>query len=515
MGLMQRIFGLEHRAAPDVGPFGQAIFTGGANDSGVTVNELTALAASSVYACCQIIGNAVASLPVHVHQKPDGAKQYAHPIARLLSAEPNEFMTAAVFRETMMLNLLLYGNGYAYIDRDETGVPIALYPLMSDRTRPVRQGGLQFYVTLLGSGQHTLTPDQVFHVLNFSLDGINGISPIQQAKQNIGLSLAMEKFAAKLFSNGGNIGGILKTPPMKPDALKAFVASWKTRYTGLENSFKVAMLPDGFDFKQTTLDPEKGQMNQARIHQVREVARIYRVPPHMLGDLEKASYASIEQQSMDFLQNCIGPHVVKLEQEANRKLLLEREKPTLEVKLNLDAQLRASTQERYNAHATAINAGFLSVNEARAKENLPPVQGGDILRWPLNSAPVGQQGPTTRDDNSTRSLIEDTARRLLTKESKALARAAKRLTGKPDELRAWVDDFYTKHIPLVVRTIAPALKVAGLEVTADAYAQRHCEDSKRSILETVKTGATVDDLTDEWTDIRPGDIATQLLTKKE
>ena len=382
--ILQRPQPIETRSADylpqHLGPFAAT----GWNDSGVSVNEQTALAASSVYAAVKILAEAVALLPVHVFQSEAGKKDHSHPVARLLAAEPNEFMTAATLRETLMLNLCLYGNAYAYIDRDEMGVPVGLYPLRSDCTRPFRENGNLYFQTRLGSTTATLTQDQVLHVLNFSFDGITGISPIQQARQNIGLSIALERFAAKLFSNGGNVGGVLKVPPMNKEAMNNFVSTWRENYTSLENAFKVAVLPDGFDFKQTTIDPERGQVKDARIHQVLEIARIFRIPPHMLGVLDKASYASIEMQSMEFYQQAVQPIVTRFEQEANRKLLLEREKRTHEVRFNLDAMLRASTKERLDAYAVAITNGVMTRAECRAKENLPFIEGSDVLLQPLN-----------------------------------------------------------------------------------------------------------------------------------
>jgi len=524
MGLLNRIFGrAETRAAttsvnylPDY--FGGG-FTSGYNDSGVVVSESNALAASAVYASCKILGEAVAQLPIHIYQRAEGGKDYEHPVARLLAAEPNEFMTAATFRETLMLNLCLFGNAYAFIERDAQGVPVGLYPLRSDCTRPVRENGQLFYLTRLGSTTTTLTPDQVLHILNFSVDGIVGISPIQQARQNIGLSIALERFAAKLFSNGGNVGGILTLPKMNEDAMKTFVASWKANYVGLENAMKVAVLENNMAFTPTTIDPEKAQVKDARIHQVLEVARIYRIPPHMLGVIDKASYASIEMQNMEFYQGAIQPIVTRFEQEANRKLLLEREKPTLEVKLNMDAMLRASTKERFDTYAIAINNGIMTRAEARAKENLPFIAGSDVLLQPLNMTQVGTQPTTTpavapppvASSNATRTLIEEAARRVLTKESKALIRAAKKHAGKPDELRAWADTWYAAHEPLVARVFAGPLGAAGSTASPADYAREHCAASLRAITAAADGGADANDLTDEWTDIRPGDIADHLL----
>lgn len=515
MGLLSRLFGRsEQRAASDYLPASFGGFGGGYNDSGVSVNEQTALAASAVYACCKILAEAVAQLPAHVFQKVAGVKDYAHPVARLLGAEPNEFMTAASFREALMLNLCLYGNCYALIDRDPQGVPIGLYPLRADVTRPVRSGGLLTYQTRLGTNTVTLSPDQVLHVLNFSFDGILGVSPIQQARQNIGLSIALERFAAKLFSNGGNVGGILKTPPLKEDALKAFVASWRANYSGLENSFRVAVLPDGYDFKQTTIDPEKGQVKDARIHQRLECASIFRIPPHFLGVLDKASYASIEMQNMEFYQGAVQPIVTRIEQECNRKLLLEREKPTHEVRFNLDAMLRASTKERLDSYAVAINNGIMTRAECRAKENLPFIAGSDVLLQPLNMTPVGQQptpAPTPQPDPSaTRALLDATVKRFVTKEAKAVQRAAgKRNT---DELRAWAATFYAEHEQLVADALAPAVKAAALNVDPADVAKRHCAGAIRLIDSAIKQKLVADELVEDI-EARSTELVDELLTE--
>lgn len=526
MGFFNRLFArTETRAATTTTYLPETFgggFSGGYNDSGVSVSESTALAASAVYSSCKILAEAVAQLPLHVFQRAEGGKDYQHPVARLLAAEPNEYMTAATFREAMMLNLCLYGNAYAVIERDHAGVPMALYPLRSDCTKPIRENGQQFYQTRVGSTVITLSPDQVLHVLNFSLDGFVGISPIQQARQNIGLSIALERFAAKLFSNGGNVGGILKLPKMNDDAMKAFVASWRNNYVGLENALKVAVLEENMSFTPTTIDPEKAQVKEARTHQVLEVARIFRIPPHMLGVMDKASYASLEISNMEFYQQAIQPIVNRFEQEANRKLLLEREKGLIEVRFNMDAMLRASTKERYDTYATAIINGVMTRAEARAKENLPFIAGSDVLLQPLNLTPVGQQPapapPTPATSPSTsptaaRALVEEAARRVLTKESKALTRAAKKYAGKPEELRAWAETFYTQHEPLVARVFAAPLTAAGSTINPADYAREHCAASLRSVTEAAGGGADTNDICDEWIDIRPAIVADHLLTK--
>jgi HK97 family phage portal protein len=527
MRLLRRMFHRsdEHRLQVQGGPPQQylpavpGIFTaGGRSDAGVHVDELTALTASAVFACVNVISNAVASLPIHVKHKDEGTEQRDHPVYRLLHDSPNEFMTAATFREALMVNLLLWGNAYAYIERDELGNATALYPLRSAVTLPVRfNGGLLQYRTIVGTSIRYLNPDQVFHVMGLTLDGITGLSPIAQARQSVGLSLALEKFAARFFSNGGNMGGILSTPPMKEEALTNFVASWKKNYTGPDNAFKVAFLPDGYKFTQTTTEPEKAQALEARINQVREIARIFRVPPHKIGDLERATFSNIEQQSIEFMQDTVQPWAVKWEQEANRKLFLEREKPSLEVRFNLDALLRADTAARYAAYNVGKQGGWLTTNEIRRREGLPPVEGGDTLLQPLNMGPTnptpGNGAAAEPQPTAARALIEDAARRILTKEAKAIARAAKKFSGKPSDLKGWADTFYAAHAGLVARTFAAPLAAAKLSVTSEEFAREHCAASIRAIVAVADAGTDAQDLADEFTDIRPSEIAQHLFVK--
>lgn len=506
MGFFSRLFGrtetrqLDPIQAQFVPPFVGVFGGAGYNDTGINVTELTALAASAVWSATQVISNTLGCLPVHVLDR-DGEQQPDHPVHPLLHDTPNEFQTAIVFKETMMLNALLWGHAEAYIERDPVGRPVALLPLQAANTTPRRMNGQLVYQTIVGGQLFTLRPDQVFALVWATIDGISPISPIQQARQTIGLSIGLERYAAKFFSNGGNTGGILKLPPMSEDAVKNFATQWRAAYTGVDNALKVAVCPDGYDYKPTTISPENAQAIQARVHQIREVARIYRIPPHLLGDMEKASYASVEQQSMDFIQNTIAPWAVRWEQQAKAKLLLEREKPSLEIRVNLDAMLRGSTAERYAAHNTALQAGWMTVNEIRRKENLPPVDGGDVLRTPLNMAPVSK--------TAARGLVEDAARRAVTREIRAIQRAAKKHAGKPDELRAWATEFYRDHEPIVAKTMAAPLAAVGSNTTADAFAKQHCQDSLRAITEAIDNKTPVVDLLADFED-RPEAIADQL-----
>lgn len=469
MGLFSRLFGSkpETRGLLDEAIPAYSTVAFGPSDSGMTVNEQTALTASAVWAAVNMIADAVATLPKHVQSRDTGERQYTHPLHALIHDQPNPDMTSVTAFNALMGNLLLWGNAYAYIQRDEAMRPIAIYPLRSANTHPTRfNNGALMFRTLVGAKMFDLPPEDVIHVLGLSLDGLTGLSPIQYARQTIGLSLAAEKFASRFFSNGGQLGGILKLPPMSKQAVEDFVTNWRASYTGVDAAGKVAVLKDGFSFTPTSVDPEKGQLNDTRTHQVREVARIFQVPLHKLDATANASYASLEVQQQAFYTECIAPWVCKIESELSRKLLTEVEKPRLEIKFNMDAQLRASTRDRYAAHAQGIQSGFLTVNEARAKEGLPPVEGGDVLRVPLNMGPAADS--RTLHPTMARALIADAAQRFLTKESKA--------RDKAKDPAQWADDFYPEHRTLVADAMRLPLAAAGSTVTPEQFAEQHCQE---------------------------------------
>jgi HK97 family phage portal protein len=391
LDMIRRMFGrrsVETRASGD--PVVAALRSVGTYaDAGVNVTTTNALGIAAVWASVRVISDAIATLPIHVFDRETAENRRDHVAAMVLGRSPNPWMTSPIFREAMMVNLLLSGNAYAVIERDEAQDVTALYPVPSCDVSTYKSGmGLAYRVPFID--RHIASTDML-HIQGMSFEGLIGLSPIQYSKQSLGTTIALDSYAAKFFANGANIGGILQLPPMKKEDMDTFVESWRRHYSGAESAFKVAALPDGAKFMSTSSDPEKGQALQSRQHQIREVARIFRVPPHMIGDLEKSSYASIEQQQIEFRQFCIMPWAVKWEAECNRKLLRDSEQGRLEVRFNLDALLRPTTKERYEAYMLGRQAGFLSINDIRRRENLPPIEGGDTYLEPLNMEPAGSQ----------------------------------------------------------------------------------------------------------------------------
>lgn len=362
------------------------------NDAGVPASAEEAATHSVVMACVTAIAEAFATLPVHVKSQSTGETKSRHAAHRLLHVEPNPYQTPSGFRTTMMALALLRGRAVAVIERDETGRPTGIYPHAG--TVEVERVAEQLTYKLDVDGRWVrMTPSQVLDLTWMSLDGgVTAVDPVRYARHTIGLSLAVNRYAARFFANGGNVGGILETGAMDERAVDKFVRSWAKKYSGAASAFKVAWLPGGMKYHRVAASPDEGQMLATRQHQVREICRIFRVPPHKVWDLADATWANIEQQQIEWAQGTLLPWAVRWEQEADRKLLLDRERGQLEVKFNLDALLRATTKERYETYQLGRQAGLLTANECRRRENLPPIEGGDTLLSPLNMTPAGGSG---------------------------------------------------------------------------------------------------------------------------
>ena len=356
-------------------------FLMGGSTAGKNVNERSAMQMTAVYACVRILSEAIAGLPLHMyHYKDDGGKEKAfdHNLYHLLHDEPNPEMTSFVFRETLMTHLLLWGNAYAQIIRNGKGEVIALYPLMPNRMTVNRDSnGMLYYVyqktsddapTLEGSSV-ILSPSEVFHVPGLGFDGLVGYSPIAMAKNAIGLSMAAEEYGAKFYANGAAPSGVLEHPGVLKDPAKVR-DSWNAAFGGSSNSHKVAVLEEGLKYTPISISPNEAQFLETRKFQIDEIARIFRVPPHMVGDLEKSSFSNIEQQSLEFVKYTLDPWVVRWEQSLSRALLSETEKKNYFFKFNLEGLLRGDYQSRMQGYSIGIQNGFMCPNDVRELENL-------------------------------------------------------------------------------------------------------------------------------------------------
>ena len=368
-------------------------FLFGRTTSGKPVNERTAMQTTAVYACVRILAEAVASLPLHVYEyQDDGGKKlvHDHPLYYLLHDEPNPEMTSFVFRETLMSHLLIWGNAYAQIIRDGAGRVLGLYPLLPDKMEVQRDdSGNIFYVYSRNSdenpmfkeyGNIKLKAEDVLHIPGLGFDGLIGYSPIAMAKNAVGMTLACEEYGASFFANGANPGGVLEHPGVLKDPSKVR-ESWNSVYRGVNNAHKIAVLEEGMKYQQIGIPPEEAQFLETRKFQINEIARLYRIPPHMVGDLDKSSFSNIEQQSLEFVKYTLDPWVIRWEQSLQRSLLLPGEKGKYFIKLNVDGLLRGDYQSRMNGYAVGRQNGWFSANDIREMENMNPIpdeEGGNL-----------------------------------------------------------------------------------------------------------------------------------------
>ena len=391
MGLLSGLF--RSRDAPKDSTAGSAYrFFMGSSSSGKQVNERSAMQMTAVYSCVRILSEAVAGLPLHFYRyTDDGSKEKAidHPLYFVLHDEPNPEMTSFVFRETLMTHLLLWGNAYAQIIRNGKGEVVALYPLMPNRMTVDRddKGHLYYeYQTSTDEAKTTkggtvrLKPSDVLHVPGLGFDGLVGYSPIAMAKNAIGLAIAAEEYGSKFYANGAAPSGVLEHPGVVKDP-KRVRESWNAIYQGSKNAHRIAVLEEGMSYKPISISPEQAQFLQTRKFQIDEIARIFRVPPHMVGDLDKSSFSNIEQQSLEFVKYSLSPWISRWEQAIHRTLVLPSEKPRYFARFNVEGLLRGDYQSRMNGYAVARQNGWMSANDIRELENLDRISaedGGDL-----------------------------------------------------------------------------------------------------------------------------------------
>ena len=391
MGIFSRLFGSRDKPQNEYRISGFP-FLFGRTTSGKNVNEITAMQTTAVYACVRILAESIAGLPLHVYQYKGNGKERvpSHPLYFLLHDAPNSEMTSFVFRETLMTHLLLWGNAYAQILRDKAGRIIGLYPLLPNKMSVNRDdNGELFYIYTTNFGENPslkksvnikLQKSEVLHITGLGFDGLIGYSPIAMAKNAIGMTLACEEYGSAFFANGARPSGILEHPSVLKDPSK-LRESWQSVYGGSGNTGKVVVLEEGLKYQQVSIPPEEAQFLETRKFQINEIARLYRVPPHMIGDLEKATFSNIEEQSIEFVKYTLNPWVVRWEQSLCKSLLSESEKSRYFIKFNVDGLMRGDYESRMQGYATARQNGWLSANDIREMEDMNPIpdeEGGNL-----------------------------------------------------------------------------------------------------------------------------------------
>lgn len=424
MGLINKLFKSRDHPKIDNRTVGSSYsFYMGGSSAGKNVNERSAMQMTAVYSCVRILAEAVASLPLHLYRyKEDGGKERAidNNLYHLLHDEPNKEMSSFIFRETLMTHLLLWGNAYAQIIRNGKGEVVALYPLMPNKMQVDRDenGELCYIYTRSSDEAKTmegvtvyLTPRDVLHIPGLGFDGLVGYSPIAMAKNAIGLAIATEEYGAKFFANGAAPSGVLEHPGTIKDPSR-LRENWNSTFGGSANSGKVAVLEEGMKYTPISISPEQAQFLETRKFQIDEIARIFRVPPHMVGDLEKSSFSNIEQQSLEFVKYTLDPWVIRWEQSLSRALLNEDEKRKYFFKFNLEGLLRGDYESRMSGYAVARQNGWMSANDIRELENMdkiPAEDGGDLYLINGNMLPLNKAGAYAnieKEDTADEEILE-------------------------------------------------------------------------------------------------------------
>jgi len=378
--------------------------------AGVRVTPTRAMQFSAVFACVRVLSETIASLPLHLYRRQNDRKSRApdHPLYGILHDQPNPIMTSFEFREVMQGHVALRGNAYAEIVRGNDGEVKELWPIHPDHVRIYVDGWQVYYVIRAKDGTETVWPSRdILHLRGLSSDGIRGLSPIMTVMEAVGLGLAAEEYGARFFQNDARPSVVLKHPgKLGEEAASNLRKSWKEAHAGSARAHRVAVLEEGMSIEKIGISPEEAQFLETRKFQVSEIARIFRVPPHMIGDLEKATYSNVEQQAIDFVVHTIRPWLVKWEQAISKSLLTEQERREYFAEFMVDGLLRGDANSRWQAYATAIQWGVMSPNEVRDRENMNPRPGGDAYLTPLNFVQSTKPRPdSVEGDEETKSAV--------------------------------------------------------------------------------------------------------------
>lgn len=507
---------------------------GGAQTAaGVTVTPDVALQVSTVLACVRVLAEDVATLPLIVYRRTAAGRERAtdHPLYALLHDRPHPDLDSVQWRLMLQLWLGLWGVAYAEVQRDRRGDIVALWPLPPWRVSALRDpGGRVLYQVSVPTGDRVvLPPTSLFRVVWLTLDGLKPLSPLGVAREAVGLARAADEYGARFFANDARPGIVLSHPgQLSPEAYERLRASWEARHQGLTGAHRVALLEEGMRVETVGIPPEDAQYLQIRRMQVEEICRIYRIPPHVVGHLDRATYANIEHQGIEYVSLSLRPWLVRWETAYRTQLLRPDEQEELIVEHLVEGLLRGDVESRYRAYATGRQWGWLSTNEIRERENLNRIPGGDDYLVPVNMVVAASGGPQ-RQIRHARSLASIDRRRLREEFARLLELHLSGITRRdvrevlaaaPRELAAglsawvewlrahygpaWIDEMAERYLP-AVRSYGAAVALLlarelGIEPPAvDEWAQqsatermvRWASSSRTQLAEVATTAASV------------------------
>jgi len=479
-----------------------------------TITPEMSLTVSAVLAAFTILSEDLSSLPLLLYERRGRNKFRAYGSAyyRLMHDSPNPEHTSMTFRELMMGHLLGWGNFYGQLIVDKNGDVQEIWPLRPDRMTVERKEGSRIYTYQTTAGKpRVFIDDEILHIPAFGFDGLVGYSRIALARNAIGLSISTEKFGAKFFSNGASVGILYKHPGKLTDPAYEHLNQSLKEHTNVENSHKPIILEEGMSIEKLGIPPDDAQFLETRKFQVSEIARIFRVPPHMIGDVERSTSwgSGIDSQEQGYVNHTLRPWAKRIEEYLNLRVLLEKDQPTYFYEHLMDGLLRGDIATRYQAYVSAITNGFMSRNEARERENMNPRQGLDAMLQPLNMATVADNGAAASDQpaNALEPLWRQAFNRVLKREANDIRGAARRSLAKGQQAFAeFVENFYRHdHAAFMSAQLKPLVDateaIYGVDISKalDVYAFDYLNARREMMLTLAPDG--VDKVFDEGIEI--------------
>lgn len=518
--------------------------------TGIRVSPDTAMQSTAVFSCVKVITQDVAKLPLSLYRRLDGGGKTPamdHPLFELLHSRPNDWQNSFEFREMMQGHLLLRGNAYAQILYGPTGQVEQLIPLHPDYVRPFwMKGGAISYIYTPPPGaiiaydyypfwgpRQVLLRSQVLHLRGLSTHGLLGLSPIQQAREAVGLALATEEYGARFFANGTTPSGVLTHPnKLGKEAYDRLKESTLERQTSLQNAHKMMVLEEGMKWEALGLNNKDSQFLETRLYQKREICALYRIPPHKVGDLERATFSNIEEQNIEYVGDCLMPWVVCWEHALKRDLLLDAEQRTMQIRFVIQSLLRGKVADRMALYQSGRQWGYLNADDIREMEDMNPLPDGlgqEYLR-PMNMQVVGEelppalapapdptppQGPDlaqhqqgqrerrAQDQAQRRAeviksrlrlqaayqpAIHQAVQRGIRKEIKAVGAAAKKYLSQrsAQDFELWLREFYKTHQGQIATALKPAV-LAYAKALASRLADE-LDDDELDVTDEMETG---------------------------
>lgn len=481
--------------------------------AGIRVDEDVALNYSAVWAAVSMIAHTLGIVSWQVFERRDGRRErlFDHRVAELLNVRPNEEMTPQTFKQTLAVNALLWGACYAEVDRNGRGEPMALYPIPSKHVTPARKdsGRLYYEVEQEHGDTVEIRMENMFAAVGLSFDGIVGVSPIQRARESISMGLAMESYGASFFGNDARPSFVLETDNKLSEKAESNLKDWINRNHGGPNrKWKPGVLEEGLSIKQVGMPNDDAQFLESRKFQIGEIARWFNIPPHKIGDLERATFNNIDSRERMFVTEAILPWARSLEEEANRKLIMPGNRGRLFTKFQLNSLMRGDVQTRSQFYTAMFNVGAFSPNDIRILEDMNPVRGGDVRVVPGNMVTLDQAGTQMAPQQAMFDVFANIADRMLRREQKAVVAAS----GKED-FHNWVGEWYESHHEHLLKEFRPAAEAlaqqCGGSVEHEAlhqWATNHC----LAAADRIKHSDDIEATMHEWSG-RSRDVAGEVI----